>query len=348
MKNNSESDNDNFLIALACSIALHLLLLYLFVFGLPSLFYKQPIEEQVISFEMLPVSAVANIPTKQKQIDKATEAENAKKVLQAKSEEKKEVQEQPKPPVEEQPKTEESKEKIAETPKKPEPKQPEPEKAENKEAEIVKIEKKKEEKPKEDKPKEEEKKTAEQVAKKPEKPKNDDLKKLEKELEKAVQDKPKPAEKKKKIASNSEMDSLLKNLERASEGTSDKSDKKSQKQGNANTTSKGNFNEDMEISTNIQNIIRQQLQKFWSPPVGSQNLENATVSVLIILDKEGNVIEVKVLSKICPGILDSTCQALAESVERAILQASPIQNLPAQYHDIWKEIKSNFSPKDLN
>lgn len=308
MKNN----NDNFLIALACSIALHLAILYIFLFGLPAWFYPSTPEEQVITFEMLPISSIANIPNQQKQIEKPVEREEAKKVQQAKlepAEEKKIIE---KTQEEEKPKPEPEKPKPAEQPK-------------EQEAEVVKIEKKTEPKP----------------IKEVETPKPIKAKEEPKKPEK-------PKEKKKKILDNNDLDSLLKNLEKSSEGKSDKSDKRSQKQGNAERLSKGSYNENQQLSNNIQNIIRQQLQKFWSPPIGSQNLENATISVHLILDKNGNVLEVLIIGKHCQGILESTCQALAESVERAIWQASPIQNLPVEFYNMWKEIKSNFSPKDLN
>ncbi len=323
MKNNSTSskysrqDNDNFLIASVCSIAMHLLLFYFLLFGLPA-FLSTPIqEEQIIAFEMLPISPVANIPLQQKKVEKPVESENAKKVLKTKAEPVE--QEIPKEkPVEKEPLKEEKPE-LKEEPK-------------DSEAEVIKVEKKKpEEKPKEEKKKEPEQPKPKEKAKPPE----------DKKL-------PKPKDKKKKpVMDNNDIDALLKNLEKTSEGASDKSDKRSQKQGEAKQTSKGKYNEDKQLSIDLQNVIRHQLQKFWSPPIGSQNIENSTISASLKLDQNGNVLEVRIVSKSCPDILNSTCQALAESVERAILQASPLQNLPLEHYADWQEFNVDFSPKDL-
>ncbi|XVN43145.1 MAG: cell envelope integrity protein TolA [Candidatus Rickettsia vulgarisii] len=122
MKNNL----DRFSISFFCSIAIHLLVIYFFLFGLPSLF-KTPPEEQVIVFEMLPVSDKSNVPNKTKQLEKAIENEDAKKVEQnrpvPKVEEKKpEPAEQPKiePKPKQKPVEEKLEPKVEE--KKPEPK----------------------------------------------------------------------------------------------------------------------------------------------------------------------------------------------------------------------------------
>lgn len=81
MKNNI----DTFSISFIASIIIHLLIIYFFLFGLPFIFPKVP-EEQVIVFEMLPISSKANVPNKIKQNYKALENEVAKKVVQSKAE----------------------------------------------------------------------------------------------------------------------------------------------------------------------------------------------------------------------------------------------------------------------
>ncbi|MCC8417709.1 MAG: energy transducer TonB [Rickettsia endosymbiont of Bryobia graminum] len=123
MKNNL----DRFSISFFCSIAIHLLVIYFFLFGLPSLFKKLP-EEQVIVFEMLPVSDKSNVPNKTKQLEKAIENEDAKKVEQnrpaPKQEEPKLTEEKkPEPKVEQLKPIEEKKpESKPIEEKKPEPK----------------------------------------------------------------------------------------------------------------------------------------------------------------------------------------------------------------------------------
>ena len=91
-------NNDNFYICLSLSIALHLLAIYIFLFGLPHLLNKyQDDMEEVITFEMLPVAAISNVPNQQKQLEKAIENEQAKEVKQSKPKEEPKPVEEPKP-----------------------------------------------------------------------------------------------------------------------------------------------------------------------------------------------------------------------------------------------------------
>ena len=122
-------NNDNFYICLSLSIALHLLAIYIFLFGLPSLSNKlQDDAEEVITFEMLPVAAISNVPTQQKQLEKAIENEQAKEVKQSKPREEPKPVEEPKPQeIKEKELPKEQAETIVKE-KQPDPKKQEPEK----------------------------------------------------------------------------------------------------------------------------------------------------------------------------------------------------------------------------
>jgi len=319
--------NDNFTVFLSCSIALHLLLLYFFLFGMPSLFEKLP-EEQIITFEMLPVSDKANIITETKQKEAPIENENAKKSEQSKPKEEEPQQDLPKDekakepevkPVEEKPKIEESKP-IEEA----------------KPAEAKEVLPEKKEETKEEKPKEEEKKPVEEP------------KKLE---EKKEEKKPaeKPKEKKKKEAKTDELDSLLKNLEQSSEGDNSKSNKhkRSKKVDNAKEA-KGVYTDGLPLSDSETSLIKRQIERHWSNiPAGARGNNKARVVISITLDKAGNVEQAKVKEKICPNIPASVCEALADSAIRAVWQASPIENLDPARFNHWKEINFNFDPSRL-
>jgi outer membrane biosynthesis protein TonB len=308
--------NDNFLIALSCSIAIHLLVAYVFIFGLPFFFTPLPMEE-VITFEMLPVSAISNVPNKKIQKESETNIEEAKKVEKSKADEK---------PIEK--------------PKEPEPEKPK-EEAKKPDAEIV--EKKKEEPKKLEKPKEEPKKPdAEMVEKKKEEPK-----KPEKPKEEPKKPEPKKEVKKKQITNN-ELDSLLKNLEKESEGTKDKSNKKATDTGEANDKlSKGPYNEDLPLSISDRALVVNQVAKHWDIPIGSENIDKVRVILYILLDKDGSVLEVSIKEKICGEASNTSCHLVAESAVRAVKQASPIQGLPIERYDSWKEFNFLFDPSKM-
>jgi outer membrane biosynthesis protein TonB len=119
-------EDQPFWVYVAISIALHLATFLLFSFGLP-FFHKRELEEQIITFEIVPVDSISNIKTQKIQKEEEVIEDKAKKVVKSKSEE--------------------AKPEVVKEEKKPEEKK-----------EIVPIkekkeEKKKEEKPKEDKPK---------------------------------------------------------------------------------------------------------------------------------------------------------------------------------------------------
>ncbi|WP_032139544.1 energy transducer TonB [Rickettsia tamurae] len=321
----SNQNKDNFTVFLTFSVVLHLLLLYFFLFSMPSLFEKLP-EEQTITFEMLPVSDKSNIITQTKQKEVPIENEDAKKSEQSKPKEE-EPQDLPKEEKAKEPeaKTIEEKPKIEE--KKP-IEEPKPEEA--KEA----LPEKKEE-VKEEKPKEEEKKQAEE--KKPE----------EKKEEKKPAEKPK--EVKKKEPKTDELDSLLKNLEQSSEGNNVKSNKhqRSKKADNAKEA-KGVYTDGLLLSDSETSLIKRQIERHWSNvPAGVRGNNKVKVIISITLDKAGNVEQAKVKEKICPNILASVCEALADNAIRAVWQASPIENIDPARFNHWKEINFSFDPSKL-
>jgi outer membrane biosynthesis protein TonB len=287
--------NDNFFVCLSFSIAIHLLAIYVFLFGLPSFQNKYQDElEDVITFEMLPIAAISNVPTQQKSLEKAIENETAKEVKQSKP------KEEPKP-----------------------------------------VEEPKLEKPLE---KEEPKADAETIVK----AKDADPKKAEPEKKKPtpVQE-PKKKEPKKKLPTTNDLDSLLKNLEASSQGSDAKSAKRALAQNNdALNNSKGPFNAALALSISEQNLIKQQIQKHWNIPLAAQNIEKVGVTLHIELDKDGTVTNVKIIDKTCPNVPNSVCQALANSAERAVWQASPLTNLPQGNYNKWKEFNLTFYPNN--
>ncbi|MGI4753193.1 MAG: hypothetical protein ACRYE8_05670 [Janthinobacterium lividum] len=316
MKSNDTNNKDNFTVFLSCSIALHLLLLYFFLFGMPSLFEKLP-QEQTITFEMLPANDKPNIITQTKQKEAPIENEDAKKSEQTKPKEEKpkdlpkeeKAKEPETKPVEEKPKIEENKPIIE-----PKPEENLPDKKE----EI-----------KEEKPKEEEKKTEEK-----------------KEEKKLIE---KPKEKKKQESKTDELDSLLKNLEQSSEGDNVKSNKqkRSEKVDNKKEA-KGVYTEGLPLSDSESSLIKRQIERHWNNiPAGARGNNKVKIIISIILDKAGNVEQAKVKEKICPGIPNSVCEALADSAVRAVWKASPIENLDPARFNHWKEINFNFDPSRL-
>jgi outer membrane biosynthesis protein TonB len=70
--------------ALILSTLLHFIIVGLFYFGLPSVFEKLPEEKDVLTFEVVPVSAIANIKTENKSTQKEKIAEKSKEIKASK------------------------------------------------------------------------------------------------------------------------------------------------------------------------------------------------------------------------------------------------------------------------
>lgn len=266
--------------ALILSTLLHFIIVGLFYFGLPSAFEKLPEEKDVLTFEVVPVSAIANIKTESKSKQKEKIAKKSKQVKKAKP-----------------------------TPKKktPTPKKPVKKDETKKKKEIVPVKNK--EKPKKMPPKKEETK------------KQDD----------------------------DPMESILKNLEKESKGTEAKTPTKSQEARDlSDKIARGaEYNEDSPLSITEKLLVKGQIEKNWRPPVGLEKLDEVRVLLHMSLEKNGEIKDIIVKQIICPLSSDNTCKLTAESAIRAVRQSSPIENLPADRYDIWKEFDLIFDPSQI-
>lgn len=193
-------------------------------------------------------------------------------------------------------------------------------------------------------PKEEPKKDAEPLPsdKKEIKKQEIEKKEVKKEEKKPVEDK-KKTEKKKKATNDKEIDSLLKNLEKESEGNN-KTNKQNREKTKAESDAFGNFDENSPESLTNDELIKQQINRKWNRPIASLTEEIIVVVNLSILI-DGTVDHVDISSVICPPGKDVLCSATKDSIIRAITNASPLVNLSPDDYSSWKEIKINFVTK---
>jgi outer membrane biosynthesis protein TonB len=95
----------------------------------------------------------------------------------------------------------------------------------------------------------------------------------------------------------------------------------------------------------IAGMLRSQVERCWSPPIGAPNAEQLIVSLEVSLGPDGAV-------RGLPQVVDTTrlgdtyYRAAAEAAQRAVMQCSPYQ-LPAEYYDVWKAIKFNMDPREI-
>ncbi|MGI4775853.1 MAG: cell envelope integrity protein TolA [Janthinobacterium lividum] len=318
-------NSDNIYPYLIFSIILHLLVIYLFFFGIPHLQRNNIADhEQIITFEMLTVSDTSNVKNQQKQLGQPVQNEQAKKVQETPSI----ISKEKAVDILEEKKTNDHSDELVDLEnKKPEVKNIEDQKSESKlkPDTISKI----------NKIAVENRENAKQENLEDIKPRPKEVAKLEKKASKPT------------VPNSSDLDYLLKTLEKSSDGKEVKSDKYSRSDSANKKESKGQFNAMLSLSISEQNLIKNQIQKHWNIPAAAQNLDEVVVTIKIKLNKTGEVLEAEIVEKSCKNISPSICQILANSTERAVWQASPIVNLIADNYDKWKEVNLSFYPKEM-
>jgi outer membrane biosynthesis protein TonB len=145
--------------------------------------------------------------------------------------------------------------------------------------------------------------------------------------------------KEKKPQKEDPLDSLLKNLQETSQQKSETKEK-------IKDSSKGSFDDKIPLSMSIQDDIIRQISKCWSPPAGSMDAGSITVLLLINLEIDGTVANVKVINE---GLKsnDHIRQAAMQAAIRAVKKCSPLQGLPVKLYDSWKELEFYFDPREL-
>ncbi len=96
----------------------------------------------------------------------------------------------------------------------------------------------------------------------------------------------------------------------------------------------------------LRQMIRQQIEPCWSPPIGAVEAEDLAVTIFIRVDRRGMVLEARVID--APAMaFNSYVQAAADAARRAVLnpRCQPFR-LPQQHYDLWKEIRFNFDPRE--
>ena len=157
----------------------------------------------------------------------------------------------------------------------------------------------------------------------------------------------------KKEKFNNEFDSLLKNLEKASEGEDNKAKNRkliAKKQEDPFTASEGEteLDESKNLSLSEKDSIKVALMKAWNTPIAAAAKKNMRVVFEINLDIDGSVKNIKLLTHVCDSSIEQNlCRAFLYSSERAILTAAPFDWLPLERYYSWKKITFSFTPEGI-
>lgn len=163
--------------------------------------------------------------------------------------------------------------------------------------------------------------------------------------------KPKNTNAKKKVPEKKkdlDLNSLLKTLEKASEGKEEKSRKEARSEKtDAKTDSQGPYNDANPISISEHQAIKQQIESNWNIPIAAKNSDQITITLNISLKPSGEVMNVKLVEKQCANADSITCQAVIDSLFRAVAQASPFESLSPSRYNAWKEFNIECQPPSI-
>jgi len=95
------------------------------------------------------------------------------------------------------------------------------------------------------------------------------------------------------------------------------------------------------------NMIRNQFMKCWVMPAPSPNPETLIVKVRVVLGVDGTVAEAKLAADQGRYHSDPFFRAVADSAIRAVWKCAPLQNLPSDKYDSWRDMELTFDPQEL-
>ncbi len=303
----NQDDDIIFKISVVISLILHVLVIIWLYYNKDRV-EKFPENNDIMTFEMLPISELSNVKPKQKKVaeqqKKPRKKITKKQATDTKKEQPKEKpQEQSKPKEQLKEKTQEEVKKAAKT----------AEKEKQSKAEVVENK----EKPKKAKAKKQ------PLAKKP-KPK------------------PKKVAKKKQTKSEDPLDSLLKSIEKQQTTT------QKMLANNVRLLSleelRTIYDENSPLSLSEKNVLRQQIQQNWFLPAGIKKIEEMQVLIQVKVLKNGSINSTNVLGIHCPKGEEIGCEKLKESALRALKRSDPFQDLDDDRYEYWKILNITFSP----
>lgn len=176
-------------------------------------------------------------------------------------------------------------------------------------------------------------------------PKKDEKKPEPKKEEK----KPEPKKPDQKKATEKDLEAVLKSLKnKQSKEAKESKDKKAEDAGTKVKAENTNYDPGQPLSMSEMDAIRSQIAKYWSVPAGAKDAFDLKPTLRVQLNQDGSLISVELAdSSKARYASDPFFRAAADSAMRAVRQASPLQNLPADKYQTWRDIEMTFDPKNM-
>lgn len=100
---------------------------------------------------------------------------------------------------------------------------------------------------------------------------------------------------------------------------------------------------DQPLSMTVIDLIRRQVESKWVVPAGAEDERDLAVELRVRLRPDGSVVSADIVDM---GRMQTEpfFRTMAESARRAILNASPLQGLPPEQYEKWRDIQMVFYP----
>lgn len=201
--------------------------------------------------------------------------------------------------------------------------------------------------PKPEPPKPEPKPEPPKPAEKPE-PAPEPKKEEKKPEPKKEEVKPEPKEKPKK-ATEADLEKVLEDLRKAQKKSENNAKSKEDAGTKVKSDTPTEYDPGKPLSMSELDAIRSQLAKCWIVNAGARDAENLIVKVRVQLAQDGAVSQAGLaeesVGRYNSG--DSFYRAAADSAIRAVYKCSPLQNLPPEKYNTWRDIVFTFDPKQM-
>lgn len=178
-------------------------------------------------------------------------------------------------------------------------------------------------------------------------PKEEKKKEEPKKDKDPIKVKPKENPKDNKQEDDDDFAALLSKLKQESKKADEEAPIKD-KAAESNTSRADNYDPTLPLSMTEKDAIRNQFIKCWRMPAGAKNDYDLAVKVRVLLNPDGSVREAGLIpSQASRYQSDTFFRAAADAAIRAVQLCNPLQDLPAEKYDAWRDIELNFDPMEM-
>jgi type IV secretory pathway VirB10-like protein len=157
----------------------------------------------------------------------------------------------------------------------------------------------------------------------------------------------KPKEEAKK-SEEDELAALLDKLKKESAELQEQAEEKPQEEASNNTRSDKQYDDTMPLSISEKDAIKSQFIQCWRVPIGARDAATLAARVAVSLNQDGSVQQAMLAAdQLSRYQSDRAFRAAADAAIRAVWKCNPIQNMPIDKYNSWKEIELNFDPSEM-